>query len=338
MAVLRNRVVLVASLVPMLACTFNAGGLGQSGEPATTGSSSVGVSSSGPTGEPPTTGAPSSAGPGGEMSATGSTGPVDPDTTATATTNLDTGVTSGTSEPVTGSSSSTTTTTAGDESSTGGTTGCVEQEYFKDGDGDGFGDPNMKSAPSCEPPPGFVEDATDCDDKNNATNPDAPEKCGMGDNDCDKVVDEFEPNSNAECGGCKMYLYPANNRVYYFCSMTRSWADAKGECEKRGGVLAKDIDTAHHDWLVNLLPLKSGPWWLGATSPNGDSKFTWLDGTSVPNPDPRWSTLHPIILGDDRIVLVSNGNLDFWADDNGRWVDRGDIDKQPYICESAYLP
>jgi hypothetical protein len=344
MAFLRTLPALVVSLAPMLACTFNAGGLGQTGEgPGTTGSGSGGTGTVGPTtGDPtgsptgdPTTDEPTSVGPAGEMSATGSTGPVDPDTSATAST-VDPSTTSGGPMTATGETS----TSVGDESSSGGgesSTGCVTKDFFKDGDGDGFGDPKMKLT-ECEAPDGYVDNDGDCDDKKLKANPDAAEECDQYDNDCDDVIDEFEPMSNVDCGGCKMFLYPANSRVYYFCTGVKKWAMAKGECEKRGGTLAKDIDMDHHDWLVNLLPLESGPWWLGATSPNGDSKFTWLDGSTVPVPDPRWSDFHPLVLGKDHIVLVSNGNKDMWANDDGRWYDREDIDSQPYICEVVYTP
>lgn len=341
MAFLRTLPVLAVSLAPMLACTFNAGGLGQTGEDsAGTGgvsSSSGGVTGSGtggPTSEPPTTGEPSSAGPGGEMSATGSTGAVDPDTTATTSTTVDPSGSTG--APMTGSTSGTTTT--GDESTGMGTTGCVEQDYFKDGDGDGYGDASMKKS-ECAPPKGYVEDATDCDDKKGDVNPGAPEKCGGGDNDCDEVVDEFDPDGNTDCGGCKMYLYQPNNRVYHFCGAVKFWSEAVTECDKRGAKLAKDIDMAHHDWLVGLLPNASGPWWLGATSPNADDKFVWtIDNSPVPQPDPRWSFTHPSFNGMDRMVLVSKGNADLWLNDNGKWYDREDKDHQPFICESAFMP
>ncbi len=56
--------------------------------------------------------------------------------------------------------------------------------WYKDGDGDGYGDPAGGIA-TCSQPPGFVPDGTDCDDANPATNPGAPEVCNDGsDNNC----------------------------------------------------------------------------------------------------------------------------------------------------------
>lgn len=324
------------SLAPMLACTFNAGGLGQSGETgdaSQTGGAQTtgGPSSGGSSGDPSTTDVPTSAGPGSDASATGSTGAVDPDTTASASeTTVDPSGATGSTSTSGGDSS-----TSGDASS-GGDTGCVEKTFYKDGDDDGYGDGKMAQM-GCVAPEGYVDNKDDCDDKNAAKNPGASEVCGGGDNDCDKVIDEFDPESNTDCDECKMYLYLANNRVYHFCSVVKKWAMAKGECEMRGGVLAKDIDNTHHDWLVALLPPGSGPWWIGGSSP-GDNTFTWLDGSAVPVPDGRWSPGHPWIGGNDRMVLVSNGNVGIWTNDNGRWFDREDFDNQPYICETAYLP
>ena len=63
------------------------------------------------------------------------------------------------------------------------------ESHYPDADGDSFGDP---SAPltACEAPPGYVADATDCDDTRAAVNPGATEVCDSLDNDCDGQVDE----------------------------------------------------------------------------------------------------------------------------------------------------
>ena len=43
--------------------------------------------------------------------------------------------------------------------------GCASSEFFRDGDGDGFGDAG-DSVSACQAPAGFVDDASDCDDGN----------------------------------------------------------------------------------------------------------------------------------------------------------------------------
>ncbi|MFZ5476901.1 MAG: MopE-related protein [Myxococcota bacterium] len=61
--------------------------------------------------------------------------------------------------------------------------------WFLDGDGDGFG-AAATGLVACDMPEGYVADATDCDDADQAAYPGAPETCDPGDDDCDGEVDE----------------------------------------------------------------------------------------------------------------------------------------------------
>jgi MYXO-CTERM domain-containing protein len=64
--------------------------------------------------------------------------------------------------------------------------------WYLDGDGDGYGD-SASTVDSCGAPPGYVGDATDCDDGDSAISPGADEVCDGVDNDCDAAVDEDDP-------------------------------------------------------------------------------------------------------------------------------------------------
>jgi hypothetical protein len=64
--------------------------------------------------------------------------------------------------------------------------------WFQDADGDGYGNPAVSQL-ACFQPPGYVADATDCDDGDAAINPGATEVCNHVDDDCDGLVDDADP-------------------------------------------------------------------------------------------------------------------------------------------------
>ncbi len=66
---------------------------------------------------------------------------------------------------------------------------CEETVWYADADADGYGDVESHVT-SCEAPAGWIEDAGDCDDADDAVHPDAEERCNALDDDCDREVDE----------------------------------------------------------------------------------------------------------------------------------------------------
>ncbi|HNH49824.1 MAG TPA: putative metal-binding motif-containing protein, partial [Myxococcota bacterium] len=63
-----------------------------------------------------------------------------------------------------------------------------EKTWYADTDADAYGDAE-KLLKACLPPPGYVEDNTDCDDQQAGTHPGAPEQCNGIDDDCDGIID-----------------------------------------------------------------------------------------------------------------------------------------------------
>lgn len=67
--------------------------------------------------------------------------------------------------------------------------GFAVQRFYRDADGDFFGDPTSPPADSCAAPFGFVPDARDCDDTDPDVHPLARRRCDGVDNACDGVAD-----------------------------------------------------------------------------------------------------------------------------------------------------
>lgn len=105
----------------------------------------------------------------------------------------------------------------------------VENTYYADSDGDGYGDPN-DTTPACSAPIGYVSDDTDCDDNNSSTYPGAPEVCNGIDDNCDGQVDEGVKDRfyyDSDDDG-----YGVNNNYQDLCSPSGQYRAAQsGDCD-----------------------------------------------------------------------------------------------------------
>nr|WP_253900129.1 MopE-related protein [Corallococcus carmarthensis] len=68
----------------------------------------------------------------------------------------------------------------------------VGANWYRDADGDGYGNPNQSTA-ACGQPTGSVSNSSDCNDTNAGIRPGATEVCDLIDNNCDGRSDETFP-------------------------------------------------------------------------------------------------------------------------------------------------
>ena len=117
----------------------------------------------------------------------------------------------------------------------GGRAGCVEASselqvsltdnatYYRDADGDGFGDAG-RSLSACGQPAGYVSNGADCNDGNADVHPGAAEVCDNIDNNCSGAADEGEtctpsgPTVRVNAGGPATVLdgQPFEADAYYY--------------------------------------------------------------------------------------------------------------------------
>ncbi len=93
------------------------------------------------------------------------------------------------------------------------------RQWFRDLDEDGYGSSVSGTLVACQPQPGFISQAGDCNDANSLRNPGAVEGCNGTDDDCDAATDEAPaqstcPSSNAlgqvcQAGACRITACPS---------------------------------------------------------------------------------------------------------------------------------
>ena len=76
-----------------------------------------------------------------------------------------------------------------DNNCNGSTDEGVKNTFYRDSDGDGYGN-SSNSTLSCSAPSGYTSNATDCNDSNGSIYPNAPEQCNLTDNNCNGSLDD----------------------------------------------------------------------------------------------------------------------------------------------------
>ena len=110
--------------------------------------------------------------------------------------------------------------------------------WYRDGDSDGYGDPDTTQE-SCEAPSDYVDDDNDCDDTLGTVYPGAEELCDGIDNDCDGDADE---DSSADAG------------VWYIDADSDGFGDvgtSQSSCSQPSGYVGNATDCDDDDSSVN---------------------------------------------------------------------------------------
>jgi Putative metal-binding motif len=103
-------------------------------------------------------------------------------------------------------------------------------EYFRDADGDGFGDGGVAQT-SCQTHAGWVTNADDCDDAAGAVNPGAEEICDGVDNDCDGNIDG---DTCRQCDATTLGVLAGNARYGLAYVLYQGQDGTLGICSYRG--------------------------------------------------------------------------------------------------------
>nr|MBX2797682.1 putative metal-binding motif-containing protein [Myxococcales bacterium] len=96
--------------------------------------------------------------------------------------------------------------------------------YYRDRDRDTYGDPET-SVRRCAAPANFVNNALDCDDRNETINPEGAEVCDNIDNDCDTLIDDFDGDPDHPLNGTTSTVDPSGQLEFFADTDCDGWGD-----------------------------------------------------------------------------------------------------------------
>ena len=148
---------------------------------------------------------------------------------------------------------------------------CVESTWYRDDDGDGWGDSTFATE-SCDQPDGWVDVGDDCDDSDDRYFEQCPgEDCALLEEFVPAVPDDTAEDQEP-------------SRIYYACTQPKGWQDARQTCFNAfsGDLLNMGVD-GEFDAVVDAahrmgLGEEEG-WWVGlkqeTTAPSIDFGWFW---------------------------------------------------------------
>jgi hypothetical protein len=153
---------------------------------------------------------------------------------------------------------------------------CELRTFYRDGDGDTHGDPEMPMQ-ACEQPPGTSDVGDDCDDRDANRAPGLAEVCDALDNDCNPATTDTCP------AGCAPVRRPPPDdiRVYLMCLNPQSWAGAQAMCATAGADLVQIDDAAENSFIRSTANQMLGvvELHIGASDITAEGIWLWRGGT-----------------------------------------------------------
>lgn len=176
----------------------------------------------------------------------------------------------------------------------------------------------------------------DCDDANSCTEDSCHDELGcQHETLADGVVCADDGNSctsdTCQAGVCEHSgdgWSGYGDHCYQYFTVTKNWADARADCQARGGDLASIGDAGENSFVHGLIqPTEDAPW-IGFNDQASEGSWKWSDGSPVTFTN--WATSEPNNSGNEDCAHIYSYNT---SPQNKRWNDANCSSSYKYICE-----